>query len=142
MDCVSNRVGNSMDVSGLLKVISGLWDCSFLQLEVPHFLVYWSVSHSFLHTLGTQQTSNSSLEELQHLWAADPSSYYSWSYGKNANLARNQPERMGKGNCSDHPPQSRSLISVILLFVCWFTSLAVPSVPQQVIILFSAVYSL
>lgn len=117
MDCVSSRVGNSMDVSGLLKVISGLWHRSFLQLGVSHFLVYWSVSHSVLHTLGTQQTSNSSLEELQHLWAADPFSYYNWSYGKNANLARNQRERMGKGNCSDHTP-TKPFLNKHYLAIC------------------------
>lgn len=124
MDSVSNRLGKSVDVSCLLKVISGLWHCSFLQLAVqvldccPIMACCTGLSHTLSYTLLVHsKPGNSSLEQLQHLWAADPSSHYNWSYGKNANLARNQPERMRMRELV-WPPPAKPFLNKRCLAIC------------------------
>lgn len=94
MDSVYNRLSKSMDISGLLKVMPGLWHCSLLQLAVQVLGCCPIMSSSTFPggltclTLcptcpwSTANLGNSSLEELQPIWAANPSSYCNWSSGK------------------------------------------------------------
>lgn len=148
---IGQKYGRKWPVEGNFSV---LWHCSFLQLAVqvlgccpimacctfPAALACLTLSPKYswctanpaiapwrsCNTFGLQIHPYTATGTMRKMQISPGISQKEW----------------GWGNGSGHHLQSRSLRSVVLLFVCQFTNLAVPFAPQQVIIWFSAVYSL
>lgn len=82
--------------------------------------IYWctGLSHCPIHSWYTAIVAIApSLEELQHLWTADPSLYYNWRYGKSTHLARNQPETMRMTELI-WPPPAKLFFNKCYLAIC------------------------